>query len=269
MATFVIGDIHGCAASLDALLGRLPMGATDRLWQVGDLVNRGPNSSGVLRWAMDQGSRLVTVLGNHELAILARYHLRGSKGRDELAARFGAKLLPAVIEWITARPLLYVEGDKVLVHAGVLPCWSRPQTEDLARDAHAALAGALREPILELLFGGTLPRKWKDNLPPAERHAFVIQTLTRLRMVESRRRPVFPYTGSPDQAPSHYRAWFERQHESWDSTRIFFGHWAALGLHLGRRAVGLDTGCVYGGRLSAIDRDGGKVYQVERQPGDV
>ena len=268
MATFVIGDIHGCAASLAALLERLPTDDDDRLWLVGDLVNRGPNSRGVLRWVLEQGSRVVTVLGNHELSIFARYHLRGSSGRDELAALFGAAELPAIIEWIASCPLVHAEGGKVLLHAGVLPCWSRDQTEDMARDAHAALTGALRDPILELLFGGCLPRKWKDDLPPVERHAFVIRTLTRLRMVESKRRPVFPYTGSPDQAPSHYRAWFERQHESWTASQIFFGHWAALGLHLSGTSVGLDTGCVYGGHLTAIERDTGRIFQVPRQPGD-
>lgn len=263
MATYVIGDVHGCFETLQALLERVHYDpAQDRLWQVGDLVNRGPRSLDTIRWAMAQGARLNSVLGNHDLAILAAARgFRPLRKTDTLSAVLGADELPEILSWLRTRPLFLREGNLAMVHGGILPGWSLQAVEALARDAHAALFGPTSADVLQAMYQQELPERWSPGLQGPERHAFVIQMLTRLRMCDAKGRPRIEFTGHPKQAPKKFRSWFDDLDPSFEGVRLFFGHWAALGLMVGARVTALDSGCVYGGRLSAVRAEDGRVFQ--------
>lgn len=263
MATYVIGDVHGCLDTLQALLERVRYDpARDRLWQVGDLINRGTRSLDTLRWAMGQGPRLTSVLGNHDIAILAGSRgFRAPKRTDTLFEVLDAEELPEILSWLRTRPLFVREGERAMVHAGILPGWSLQTVESLARDAHAALFGPTSDEVLSAMYQEELPERWDPRLQGPQRHAFVIQMLTRLRMCNGKGRPRIEFTGHPKQAPKRYRPWFDDLDPSFDEVRLYFGHWAALGLMVGDRVTGLDSGCVYGGSLTAVRTEDGRIFQ--------
>jgi len=263
MATYVIGDVHGCFETLQALLERVNYDPVqDRLWQVGDLVNRGPRSLDTIRWAMAQGERLSSVLGNHDLAILAAARgVRPLRKTDTLAPILEGEDLPEIISWLRTRPLFLREGNLAMVHGGILPGWSLQTVEALARDAHAALFGPTSDDVLQAMYLQDLPEQWSPRLQGPGRHAFAIQMLTRLRMCNGKGRPRIEFTGHPKQAPKKFRSWFDDLDPSFERVRLFFGHWAALGLMVGARVTGLDSGCVYGGHLTAVRAEDGRVFQ--------
>lgn len=267
MATYVVGDIHGCFRTFETLVRSLEYSpGRDRLWLVGDLVNRGPLSGDVVRWAMDQGESVTAVLGNHDLhAIGVAHGLRRAKANDTFDALLGAPDRDDLLDWLIRRPLLVRDDPWVMVHAGIGPGWTPDQAAGLARDVEARLADPERSRgLLASVYDGSANGAWRDDLDVETKHRWVLRALTRLRTCRADTTPCDAYTGPPAHAPAGCRPWYEQLDESWDGLRILFGHWAALGVHVSDRAIALDGGCVYGGSLTAIRLEDGKLFQQRR-----
>lgn len=264
MATWAIGDLQGCASSLERLLATVGFGDGDRVWLVGDLVNRGPRSLDALRWAKGLGDRAVVVLGNHDLHLLARAAgVAGPKKRDTLDDVLAAPDRDELIEWLRRRPLVHVEAGRAMVHAGLAPSWSVAQARALAGEIEAALAGDDWKAWLAGAVGKDAPRAWDDRLTGAARARTILSFLVRVRCVDARGVPDPEFSGHPREAPPGRVPWFDVAGAAWADHTIIFGHWAALGLTIGARHVGLDSGCVWGNRLTAYHLDDGKVVQVD------
>jgi bis(5'-nucleosyl)-tetraphosphatase (symmetrical) len=252
---YAIGDIQGCDRELRALLGRLKFSADrDRLWFVGDLVNRGPGSLATLRLVRALADNAIVVLGNHDLHLLALAHgARRPRGSDTLTEVLAAPDRGPLLEWLITRPLAHAEDGDLLVHAGVVPQWTAALTlslaaevgEALRRDAHGLFAHMY----------GNQPDRWDERLAGKERLRFVINVLTRLRLCTADGRIDTSLKGRPPASPSPLRPWFEHARRATRDVRVIFGHWSALGLVQRAGVVGLDTGCVWGGALTALDLD--------------
>lgn len=262
MATYVIGDVQGCFTTLTRLLRQIDFDAgRDRVWLVGDLVNRGPDSLEVLRWAKGMGRVVTAVLGNHDLHLLALAEgLREPRRRDTLDAVLEAPDREALLEWLTGRPLFHREDDFVMVHAGLLPQWSLDQAEALAWEAQEALRSRKRYQLLEKLPDDVRHRRFEPALTDSERMRLVLDVFTRLRTLRAGGELCLDFSGPPEEAPGDCRPWFELCSFPPPIT-VLFGHWARLGLHLGRNAIGLDTGCAWGGRLTALRLEDRQVFQ--------
>ncbi len=258
MATYAIGDVQGCWDNLRALLERIAPTAGDRLWLTGDLVNRGPRSLEVLRWAKGQGDRLVAVLGNHDLHLIScargvRKPRKGDTFRDVLDAPDRDEL----VDWLARRPLVHREGDWLMVHAGLLPPWSAADAERLAREVEAAglsdaLLGSWRK----------APRRWRQELDQADRHALALSAFATVRCVDDDGGMDRDFDGHPDEAPAGVLPWFDHPARRSRGVRVVFGHWAALGLCIRPDLAGLDSGCVWGGALTAMRLEDGETFQV-------
>jgi bis(5'-nucleosyl)-tetraphosphatase (symmetrical) len=262
MATFAVGDIHGCFTTLQRLLRRIDFDARhDRLWLVGDLVNRGPCSLDVLRWAANLGDRLVSVLGNHDLHLLARAAgLAEAKRRDTLDGVLAAPDRDDLLAWLRFRPLLHREGDRVLVHAGLFPSWTVAQAESLAREVEQGLRGRGAERLLAG-FGGKTPERWRERRPSRARRAqAALAGFAKLRTLSPEGRMCADFSGPPGEAPRGCLPWFAVPGRKSAGAQVIFGHWAAMGLRLEPGIVALDTGCVWGRQLTALRLDDGKLF---------
>jgi len=250
-----IGDIQGCCDELRALLARLSFSADrDRLWFVGDLVNRGPRSLEVLRYVRALGDNAIVVLGNHDLHLLAiACGCRPARRSDTLDAVLRAPDRDTLLEWLASRPLAHFEAGDLLVHAGVVPQWSIELTLALAREVEWALRHQPRD-LFDHMYGD-YPDQWSEELAGADRLRFAINVLTRIRVCTNEGRINLALKGKPPAADSPWRPWFDIESRRTSDARIVFGHWSALGLILRRQIIGLDSGCVWGGALTAIDLD--------------
>lgn len=264
VATYAIGDVQGCFHTLETLLARVAFDPrSDCAILVGDLVNRGPRSLEVLRWATGLGDRVQAVLGNHDLHLLARAAgLTAPRRRDTLDEVLGAPDCDDLLAWLRQRPFAVREAGHLVVHGGLFPSWSLSTAETLAAEAAEALRG---EGGLELLakLVAAPPLSWSDELRGEQRAICAIQGLTRLRVCYADGRPEPGFHGPPADAPPGTAPWFELREPARDDATIVFGHWAALGLHVGPRAVGIDTGCVWGRELTALRLEDGALFQVE------
>lgn len=266
MTRWAIGDVQGCMTSLERLLARIAFDpARDHVWLVGDLVNRGPRSLDVLRWAVGLGDRVTAVLGNHDLHLLGRVAgTAKAKKRDTLDEVLAARDRDALIDWLRARPLCHVEDGLLLVHAGLHPSWSASDARAIASALEVALRGPTwRTELARLLPGGGPAPAWTPGLPDDERARAALAIFTRVRMCSPTGVPDPDFDGAPDEAPPGLVPWFELAAPRWRDHRVVFGHWAALGLHLGPGHHALDSGCVWGGRLTAFDLDARRVVQVD------
>ncbi|HUN24851.1 MAG TPA: symmetrical bis(5'-nucleosyl)-tetraphosphatase [Steroidobacteraceae bacterium] len=258
MARIAIGDIQGCAEELRALLERVRFSPDrDELWFVGDLVNRGPRSLEALRSVRSLDANAIVVLGNHDLHLLALAFgaVREPRPGDTLDQVLAAPDRDALIAWLIERPLAYFDaahGD-LLVHAGIIPQWSIAQTLELA----AATSSALRrdpERFLGEMYGDR-PDVWSEALAGTERLRFAVNVLTRMRVCTADGRIDLKMKGPPGGARRAFRPWFEHARRASGAARIVFGHWSALGYVRAHGVIGLDTGCVWGGALTAVDLD--------------
>jgi bis(5'-nucleosyl)-tetraphosphatase (symmetrical) len=258
MALYAIGDVQGCNDELGALLGILRFSADrDRLWFVGDLVNRGPDSLGVLRRIRALGDAATVTLGNHDLHLLAvafgSAHVRSG---DTLEQTLAAPDCDALLEWLAGRPLFHEDPalNLCLLHAGLAPQWDL----NLARQCAGEFESALRrdpEKLFERMYGDQ-PDRWDDVRSGAERLRFIANCFTRLRYVDSAGRLVLRVKGSPKKSQSDSLIpWFEAQNARWHGPRIVFGHWSTLGFFSNADVTGLDTACVWGGTLTALRMD--------------
>ncbi|HEX3130834.1 MAG TPA: symmetrical bis(5'-nucleosyl)-tetraphosphatase [Thermoanaerobaculia bacterium] len=262
MATYAIGDVHGCFKTLQKLLRKIQYDPRhDRLWFVGDLVNRGPRSLAVLRWAAEQGDRIVAVLGNHDLHLLGRAaHVSAPKRRDSLAEILEAPDRDNLLGWLRRRPLFHREGDHLLVHAGLFPAWTPGLAEGLARETEAVLRG----PGSEALVASNdrkLDERWDGNLPAEERVRVALAGFAKIRAVDANGRMCASFSGTPREAPEGCRPWFEDPERRSRGVTVVFGHWAALGLWMDDGLAGLDSGCAWGRELTALRIDDGKLIQ--------
>jgi bis(5'-nucleosyl)-tetraphosphatase (symmetrical) len=266
MATYAIGDVHGCFETLQRLLRRVGYDpGRDRLWFVGDLINRGPGSLAMLRWAAEQGDRIVVVLGNHDLHLLARAAgVSGAKRRDTLEEILEAPDRDDLLAWLQGRPLVHREGELLLVHAGLFPEWTADQAESLARDVEARLRG---EKAAKLLAAAEqkAPVRWKEGLSGMERSQVALAGFARLRTLEADGRLCAEFSGPPALAPKGCRPWFDVPGRRSAGATVIFGHWAALGLKIGKGIAALDTGASWGRELTALRLDDWRVFQESTQ----
>jgi len=261
MSTYAIGDIQGCYRTLQRLLKRIRFDAdVDRLWLTGDLVNRGPRSLEVLRWTRDQGDRVVTVLGNHDLHLLGRaFETRAPKSRDTMDEVLEALDREELIHWLRRRPLLHRENDLVLVHAGLLPSWTLERAGQLAREVEMALGGPEPERLLQALVASR-PPAWREDLDTEDRWRVAVQSFTRLRTCRDDGRVCEGFSGPPERAPEGCYPWFELRDDDDAGVRVVCGHWATLGLRIQPGVMALDTGCVWGGTLTAVRLEDQEVF---------
>jgi bis(5'-nucleosyl)-tetraphosphatase (symmetrical) len=257
----VIGDLQGCLDSLHALLARAPNAA--RLVFVGDIVNRGPQSLEALRFVRALGDRAVVLLGNHDLHLLAvDAGIRPQHADDTLQAILDAPDRAELIDWLRRRPLAHREAGALFVHAGVLPQWTADKTLALAREVEARLRGDDCRAFLATMYGNA-PARWDDELEGADRLRCVINALTRLRFVAADGTMDFKVKEGAAAAPPGYVPWFEHPQRASRGVPVVFGHWSTLGLLLRDDAICLDTGCVWGGRLTAMSWPDRRVFQVD------
>jgi bis(5'-nucleosyl)-tetraphosphatase (symmetrical) len=263
MATYAIGDVHGCFETLRALLGRIGFSARqDRLWLVGDLVNRGPRSLEVLRWAAGLGDRLVVVLGNHDLYLLARAAgVAERKRRDTLDPVLAAADRDDLLSWLRRRPLLHRGDGRVLVHAGLFPQWTVERAEQLAREVEARLRD--RRTGDRLLRSAVAKRadRWREGLGAGARARIALAGMARLRALTAAGNICADFSGPPAELPAGCLPWFEAAGRRSAGAQVIFGHWAALGLRLAPGIAAIDTGCVWGQALTALRLEDGAVFQ--------
>jgi bis(5'-nucleosyl)-tetraphosphatase (symmetrical) len=253
MATYAIGDIQGCYSTLRRLLDKIAFDpARDRLWLVGDLVNRGPQSLAVLRFVKELGSRAITVLGNHDLHLLvvAAGHVKPHRG-DTLNGILRAPDRDELLDWLRRRKMMHTAGRYAMVHAGLLPQWTIAKALSLAHEVEAALRSDDYGEFLRHMYGNQ-PDRWRNRLKGSDRLRVITNALTRLRLCTKEGRMEFAHKGAPVDLPRGYKPWFNAPRRRNRATTVIFGHWAALGLYDKSNVVCLDTGCVWGRKLTAF-----------------
>ncbi len=263
MSLYAIGDIQGCHAEFCQLLEMIGFSTrADRLWLVGDLVNRGPGSLAVLREVKALGEAAVTVLGNHDFHLLtvAAGHARQHK-RDTLAPILAAPDRDELLAWVRSWPLVVVEGDRLLVHAGLLPEWTPETALALSGEVQAALAAGDHDAFLRSLYGDA-PDAWRDDLQGFDRLRVVVNACTRLRFCTADGRMDFREKRGPEHAPEGFRPWYFHEARASAGKTIVCGHWSTLELLLAPNVMMLDSGCLWGGTLTAIRLDDRRVFQV-------
>ncbi len=257
MATYAIGDVQGCFEELRRLLLSVNFSSKDRLWFVGDLVNRGPKSLEVLRFVRGLGERAVTVLGNHDLHLVSQHEgFERRRPDDTFADVLSAPDARELVDWLRLRPMMHVEDGYAMVHAGLLPQWSIGKALALAKEVEQALRGPDHRAFLGNMYGSR-PDEWSDALTGWDRLRVIVNAMTRLRFCTPEGRMDFRAKGT--RPPAGYAAWFDFRH---DSHVLICGHWSALGLKLEPKLAALDSGCVWGGSLSALRLEDRRLFQV-------
>lgn len=263
MATYAIGDVQGCSTQLNQLVDRINFDpSADRLWFVGDLVNRGPNSLHVLRYIKQLGPAAQVVLGNHDLFLLAvAANIVALRPKDTIQDVLAAEDRTELMDWLRRQPLHYRERSYFMVHAGLLPQWTIDEAVILAREVEVVLSGPQYRTILEALFLKN-PRRWDPDLIGDERLASITRTLTKLRTCTPTG-DVSGFSGPPEQAPTGYLPWFRTPNRKNADATVICGHWAALGLHIEPNLLAIDSGCVWGRELTAVRLEDRQIFQVE------
>ena len=263
MATYAIGDLQGSNSSLQKLLADISFDARhDRLWFVGDLVNRGTESLQCLRFVRSLGDGAVTVLGNHDLHLLgvAEGAARMRNG-DTLQPVLDAPDREELLDWLRHRPMLHIEGEHVLVHAGLLPQWSVDKANALAQEVESALRSSGRRDFLAAMYGNH-PDCWSDGLKGFDRLRVIVNAMTRMRLCTPGGRMEFSHKGEPANHPAGYLPWFDVPLRMSAGSTVICGHWSALGLKVERNLLSLDTGCLWGGALTAVRLEDRRIFQV-------
>jgi bis(5'-nucleosyl)-tetraphosphatase (symmetrical) len=261
----LVGDLQGCCGAFDTLLAEIGFSPSrDRLVVLGDLVNRGPQSLAVLQRLRNLGDAATCLLGNHDLHLLAVAHgVRRPHRSDTLGEILASPERDAWLDWLRQRRMACVEAGWLCVHAGVVPAWTAARTLALAAEVQAMLAGPALPDFLQVMYGNEPPR-WSDDLRGAERWRFVINTLTRIRFCTPDGELEFDTKDGAGAAPPGYHPWFDVPGRATAGHPVAFGHWSTLGLVNRPDLLGIDTGCVWGGALTAVRVDGGRreLHQV-------
>ncbi len=251
-APLVFGDLQGCRDPFQRLLKKTAPEPNVPLWFAGDLINRGPKSLQTLRDVIALGSRATVVLGNHDLNLLSvATGLRKPKKGDTLDDILEAPDAADLIEWVRHKPVAHFEDGLLMIHAGVLPQWDVTMTLELAHELERALRAPNWKDTLADLYGNE-PHRWDDSLTGIDRLRVTYNALTRIRFCTAEGAMEFANNGSPDSAPPGYMPWFDVPERRTRNVTIAFGHWAALGLMIRDDVLCLDSGCVWGNKLSAV-----------------
>ena len=266
MAHYAIGDIQGCMSSLQRLLDVIGFSPSrDAVWLVGDLVNRGPRSLDVLRWAMQHDGAVTAVLGNHDVHLLARAAgIAGPKKRDTLDDVLAAPDRGVLIDWLRARRIVHVADPFVMMHAGLHPRWSVATARALASEIETAMRGtSWRVDLAELVGKRSKHVEWRDDLTGTARLRTALTYFISVRMCSNDGTMEVEFNGAPADAPPDLTPWFALPNRQWTTHVPVFGHWAALGLEVAADHIALDSGCVWGRQLSAIRLPERAVTQVD------
>jgi bis(5'-nucleosyl)-tetraphosphatase (symmetrical) len=259
MAIYAIGDVQGCCDELERLLASLHIDpARDELWFVGDLVNRGPRSLDTLRLVRSLGNQATVVLGNHDIHLIAlAFGNRGKAEDHELADVLDAPDGHELVDWLRQQPLAHYrpELNTLMVHAGVPPQWNPLLTVKLAREVEQALRSRNCAEYIRGLYGDE-PARWSPGLVGQDRLRFITNCLTRMRYCAADGTLDLKENGPPGLQPPGLRPWFDMPGRQTATVRVVFGHWASLGLLQRENLLGIDTGCVWGRRLTAVRLDG-------------
>ena len=272
MATWAVGDVQGCCTELETLLERIGFSPSrDRVWFVGDLVNRGPRSLDALRLVEQLGAAASVVLGNHDLHLLAL-------ARGGQAARpADAGLLPILaahdrdrlLDWLQSRPVLHHDGalGVTMIHAGLAPQWNLPTARRCAAELESALRGERSGRLLSTMYGNQ-PDTWSEELEGDDRLRYIVNALTRLRVCDPSGRLLLKFKGPLDEIPPGAVPWFRAPGRRWAGSRVVCGHWSALGYVHEDGVLCLDTGCVWGNTLTAqrLDKPGVRVDVASTLP---
>ena len=271
MAIYAIGDVQGCYDELKRLLALLNVDPDrDELWFVGDLVNRGPRSLATLRYVRSLGKMATVVLGNHDIHLIALAFGNRSRAKvreltDVLDAPDGGEL----VDWLRRRPLAHYrpEINTLMVHAGVPPQWDPLLTIKLAREVEQVLRGPQCAEYIRDLYGEK-PNRWSPGLAGQDRLRFITNCLTRMRYCSADGTLDLRYNGAPGSQSRGLQPWFELPGRQTATVRVVFGHWASLGLLQRKNLLGIDTGCVWGRKLTAVRLDGpAKTFSVQKGTG--
>jgi len=260
---YLIGDLQGCCDALERLLQKIDFSASrDHLHLLGDLVNRGPASLPTLRRLHGLGSAASAVLGNHDLHLLAAAHGARKPGKgDTLGEILAAPDREALLDWLRQQPLAAYEQGWLMVHAGVAPQWTREQILALAAEVQQVLRGPQLGEFLHQMYGNE-PDQWSDALSGTARLRFIVNALTRMRFCDAEGRLDFKSKDGLGAPPAGFTPWFDAPGRQTAGTPTAFGHWSTLGLTIRPDLLALDTGCVWGGQLSAARVEGGRMLEL-------
>lgn len=255
MAVYAIGDVQGCYDPLCRLLEKVRFDPSrDRLWFAGDLVNRGPQSLETLRFVKVLGNSAITVLGNHDLHMLATYeNPRRLRPKDSLERILSAPDCDELMDWLRRRPLIHHDAKRgyTLVHAGISPQWNLKRALSAAHELQAVLQGEHCDEFLRNMYGNT-PRRWSSKLTGWDRMRYITNVFTRMRFCDKRGNLELRRKGPPSPRARKYVPWFDVPRRRNKQLRIVFGHWSTLGNLSRKDILPLDTGCVWGGCLTAV-----------------
>ena len=256
MATYAIGDLQGCYDSLIQLLEKLNFDKTkDTLWFAGDLINRGPDSLSTLRFVKSLGDSAISVLGNHDLHLLAIAHnVKSTRSRD-LHRILDADDCDDLLKWLSTRPLLHYDKklNYTITHAGIYPSWTLQQAKNYAAELEDVLKNNL-DAFLNNMYGDK-PNKWDESLNGFERLRFICNSFTRMRFCNQNGTLDFSSNGAPGTIPAETVPWFDVSNRKTKDEKLLFGHWSTLGKINKDHVYPLDTGCVWGGELTALRID--------------
>jgi len=250
---YAVGDIQGCAPSLKALVKKIPK--QSKMIFLGDLVNRGPDSLGALRYLkkLQEEKRIECILGNHDLHLLAvDAGIRKTKGLDTVQPILDGPDRAELMHWLRHRPMALSNGKVLTVHAGVMPQWDLQQTIECAQEVEKALRKKSYKDFLANMYGNT-PNKWSNSLKGYERLRVITNALTRIRFCTPAGMMEFESKEGFEDGPKGYIPWFKTPKRKTQDSLIYFGHWSTLGLLQYENVIGLDTGCVWGGKLTAME----------------
>ncbi|MDF0605896.1 symmetrical bis(5'-nucleosyl)-tetraphosphatase [Neisseriaceae bacterium TC5R-5] len=263
MAIYAIGDIQGCFAAFQQLLRVIEFNpGKDSLWLTGDLVNRGPQSLEVLRWVFQHQDQVTMVLGNHDLHLLALAEGFGRSHRsDTLDQVLNAADGKVLLDWLRCQPLMLTGQGYAMVHAGLLPEWTIDKALDLAEEVEDGLSGPHYRQLLSSLYGNR-PVRWGEELKGSDRIRVIVNAMTRMRLVNQQGEMDLSYKGGLADAPAGLLPWFEVENRRHAEIPVICGHWSALGCHITEEVVAIDSGCLWGGSLTAFRLDDRAVFTL-------
>lgn len=268
MARYAIGDVQGCFDELEQLLSKIGFCyGTDTLWLTGDIVNRGPKSLDVLRFVMRHENCMQIVLGNHDLHLLAVAYSSGRlKKGDTLDDILNAADSKIMLDWLRHQPLMVAENEFLMVHAGLLPQWSAQEALSLAQEVENVLSSEDYREFFAQMYGNK-PARYRPNLRGMERLRLILNVMTRIRAITPDNKLDFDFKSTYADLPDNLLAWFDAENRRYADHTVIFGHWSALGLYMDNNVIGLDTGALWGGALTAINLDTRAITQVKSSGG--
>ena len=263
MAIYAIGDLQGCFTAFQRLIDLIRFDPSqDKLWLVGDIVNRGPDSLSLLRYIKQAGDAVIMVLGNHDLHLLmVAAGIAKNHPRDTIQSILDAPDRDELLHWLRQQKLFHSESQYAMVHAGLLPSWSISQAGQLAQEVESALRQDDYHELFARMYGNE-PNYWQDEWTGYDRLRVIINAMTRMRICTPDGKMNLTFKGDPQSIPSGYLPWFNLPQRISQQHTIICGHWSALGLYLADHLIALDSGCVWGRQLTAIRLEDRQVFQL-------